>query len=117
MDKHGGKGCLALGGLILAGVATLVVVGALVPPDSDSGLDRIEAIVDCHFAVKDVLKAPSTAEFVGRERFARVGGGEYIVHGEVDAQNAFGATLRNDYRCTFQQNNVGQWTVRVDYVR
>ena len=49
--------------------------------------------------VEDNLKAPSTAKFCKYTdaTVMRVGEDEYIVHGYVDAQNSFGATVRQNW--------------------
>jgi hypothetical protein len=90
--------------LAIAFLATLVVValGALAflllrPSDSSGATTQIAA---CRDKVKTQLKAPATAQFSG-ESVARQPTGEfYEVNGVVDAQNGFGALLRQRYRCT-----------------
>lgn len=52
----------------------------------------------CENFVKDRLKAPSTAKFSG-ESVSDDGTGRYTVTGSVDAQNSFGAMLRDHYSC------------------
>lgn len=72
---------------------------------------KIEAWTMAELFVKDHLKSPSTASFgsiVGEwqdpgKRVQKFGSdGTYIVTGWVDAQNAFGATLRNDFSVKIQ---------------
>ena len=49
--------------------------------------------------VEDNLKSPSTAKFCKYTdaTVMRVGEDEYVIHGYVDAQNSFGATVRQDW--------------------
>ena len=50
--------------------------------------------------VRDNLRSPSSADFpfFGRDAVA-MGNNAYVVRSYVDAENAFGAALRNDYVC------------------
>jgi hypothetical protein len=92
-----GKGCLAIG----FGALALVVVGSMLGPDDpepvDPEVERFDAGRVCEDFVKDRLKAPSTAEF---ETSVTGFGPEYTVTGTVDAENSFGARLRNQFTCT-----------------
>lgn len=57
----------------------------------------------CQDWVRDRLKAPRTAKFVrGSTQTGRLIGGDstqWLSRGSVDAENAFGAMLRNRYEC------------------
>jgi cytochrome c biogenesis protein ResB len=55
------------------------------------------ATANCEGFVKVRLKAPSTAKFSNEA--TSVNGRLYTVTGDVDAQNSFGAMLRNRYSC------------------
>lgn len=68
---------------------------------------RIDFIVACQSAVRDRLKAPSTADF-GPEtsRDVQGGPGAYRLTGTVEAQNALGVPIRTAYACTGTPNNV-----------
>ena len=64
------------------------------------GHNEIDARTMCAEFVKDRLKSPSTAKFDYRSETAvHHGKGRYTVTGAVDAQNAFGATIRTQYIC------------------
>lgn len=54
------------------------------------------AIRHCEDAIKERLKAPSTAEFDS----TAAGSGTWTVTGTVDAENSFGAKLRSTYQCS-----------------
>jgi hypothetical protein len=102
-------GCLGVSLGIVGLLTALAVVSAIVSaffPD-DSGLDEGALVVACQNAVKNNLKAPSTADFVGVPKAE----GMYIT-GQVDAENAFGAMLRASFRCTI----IDEKTVRLDYL-
>lgn len=54
----------------------------------------------CQDFVKKRLKAPSTADFSETTaNESTTNPGLWIVKGAVDAENSFGANLRNTYRC------------------
>ena len=96
-------GCFTIG----FGILIALVVGGMIAgggEDSNSGA----LVVACQNVVKENLKSPSTAKFVGVPKRT----GEYI-RGEVDAENSFGATLRNSFQCTI----IDEQTVRLDYIR
>ncbi len=62
----------------------------------------------CKTLVESSLKAPSTAKwpYYGDFQFAHITGDEpnvYGVIGYVDAQNSFGAMLRNNFICKFKR--------------
>lgn len=59
--------------------------------------DKYGAIVVCEDFVKDRLKAPSTAEFSEEE--ATLLAGTWTVNGNVDAENTFGAKIRESFAC------------------
>ena len=69
--------------------------------------EAVEAYVVCQQFVEDQLRAPSTAEFGGpySQVTTHNGGGEYTVRTYVDAENAFGAMIRNDFTCTVQHTS------------
>lgn len=62
----------------------------------DPTLQRHGAQSACEDWVRDQLKAPSTADFTG---VTTVGSGPWVVTGSVDAQNSFGAKIRNTWTC------------------
>lgn len=53
----------------------------------------------CQMAIKEQLKAPSTADFHWDTKVAPGEDGTILVAGTVDAQNSFGAMLQNRYVC------------------
>lgn len=65
--------------------------------------DKIAAIVTAKHAVEMSLKAPATARF-HHELAESTNDGRWVVTGQVDAQNSFGALLRKSYVCTLQYN-------------
>jgi predicted RNA-binding Zn-ribbon protein involved in translation (DUF1610 family) len=62
------------------------------------------ASVMCNDFVKDRLIAPSTAEFPLRQEVIRKSASIYRVSSYVDAQNSFGAKLRQNYICEVQRD-------------
>ncbi len=102
-------GCLALivAPILLIGACTAISAMNRKPYDPDNPR---EAVAQCEAAVEDRLKAPSTASF----DLAATGSGTWTVTGTVDAENGFGATVRNAVRCTVIVNDDGTLRVRVD---
>lgn len=87
----------------LAGLLSLAFVG-LGSPNAPAAPDRISAWVDCSEFVKKNLKSPSTAQFPSSAAdgviIAHIASNDrWSVLGYVDAQNSFGATLRQDFGC------------------
>jgi hypothetical protein len=72
----------------------------------------VEAAVLCEMLVERSLVAPSTAKFPanGTRDTKSAGNGIYITNSYVDAQNSFGAMIRNNYYCKLQFAN-NDWTV------
>lgn len=66
--------------------------------------DRTLAQLACQSFVSKRLKAPSTADFAPYldQKISGSGEGPWTVVAYVDAQNSFGAQLRNNYSCTVQ---------------
>jgi hypothetical protein len=90
---------IAMAVLVVAGLAGLVVV--LLRPAGTSGSDlSARQIAACRERVKLQLKAPATARFSEEVVSREPTGPFFIVTGLVDAENGFGALLRQRYRCT-----------------
>jgi hypothetical protein len=82
------------------------------------GGDKIGAWVMAETFVKRGLKSPGTADFGGLfgefqnsdDHVINLGDGRYRVHGWVDAQNSFGAKLRNYFTCEVEDKGNDKWT-------
>jgi ribosomal protein L37E len=62
------------------------------------------ALIHCRNAVKDRLKAPSTADIpLFDQRTTKIGENKFKVESYVDAQNSFGAKIRNNYTCEIER--------------
>lgn len=70
------------------------------PAEARPEVTIFEAEDQCEEFVKRRLKAPSTAKFEGTT--ARTVAEKWIVTGQVDAQNSFGAPLRSYFECTMR---------------
>lgn len=70
--------------------------------------DRFKAGREAEKAVRASLKAPSTADF-GDARIQH-NGCRWIVSGDVDAQNSFGAKMRSTYRVELLRLGEDLWT-------
>lgn len=76
------------------------------------GHDEFDAEVIAEKKVKEKLKSPSTAKFCSHEEYTiSVSGNTWTVSGYVDAQNSFGATLRNTFTIKFTFTNSENYTV------
>jgi hypothetical protein len=75
------------------------------------GVKSAEAKVMCEQFVRSRLKAPRTASFshVWETEIRGSGDGPYEVAGFVDAQNSFGALLRNPYTCSVEATGGDKW--------
>jgi hypothetical protein len=65
------------------------------------GVSSGDALVACRNAIEDQLQSPSSADFNTLDTTIedRDNGG-YRITGVVDADNAFGASVRSDFSCT-----------------
>ncbi|MCK9186255.1 hypothetical protein M0P48_02340 [Candidatus Gracilibacteria bacterium] len=52
--------------------------------------------------IENKLKSPSSAEHQAcrYNTYTSLGNDKYVVESYVDAENAYGATVRTDYKCT-----------------
>ena len=88
--------------LILVNVV-LILIGAamfastLGSTGDDPETQKAGATRACQDWVRDKLKSPSTATFPGSPTVT--GSGPWVITGQVDAQNALGGTLREDWTC------------------
>jgi len=72
--------------------------------------DKISAFVMAQKFVEQNLKSPGSAEYgwqTADECVTELGNGEYLVKGWVDAQNSFGAKIRNNFslKLTYMGND------------
>lgn len=76
------------------------------------GHDRFDAIVVAEKIVADKLKSPSTAKFCGNSDYTvTCSDNAWTVEGYVDAQNSFGAILRNDFVVKFTFISSDKYTI------
>jgi hypothetical protein len=98
-------------------VVTTAAAAAAAPAAPAPEHDKIGAWVMAQQFVKDGLKSPGSADFgsvFGEYQKADdcvtdLGDGKYQVRGWVDAQNAFGATLRSNFTVTLKYVGGGNW--------
>ena len=91
------------------------------PPGSSIGSRKLDAWVMAQlFLERDHLRSPSTADYGSAFRGNRqdpatcvrdLGEGIYLVEGWVDAQNAFGATVRNNFIIKLEHLGGETWRV------
>jgi hypothetical protein len=93
-DRRFMIGCLS----VFIGIPVLVglLTWAFADDEPDTG-SPAEARYYCQEFVRDRLRAPSTAEF--SDVSSTGGENTFTVRGQVDAENAFGAPLRNRFTC------------------
>ena len=102
-------------------VAVVLCLFFLASVNSTSGTKEnpanpINASVMCEYYIKDRLKAPSTAKFAPYNKLVISTYGKnqgvkdaFRVKGYVDAENSFGAMLRNNYTCDVQYTGNDNW--------
>ena len=93
-------GCLLPLALVFGYVVVASIDQSTRPASSAESNPKIGAVEACKHATRLQLKAPSTADFAPWEEWtAYRDGTKRVVTGYVDAQNSFGAKLRNNIRC------------------
>ncbi|MFV2030531.1 hypothetical protein [Neisseria sp. S1] len=104
---------------IIGGGFLVLLFGMIVFGKSDNKtlqLDEWTAQAACESAVKQLLKAPATAEFGGWDR-TRSSDDTYTVTGSVDAHNSYGAMLKSSFNCTVRDKGDGNTGTVVNYLR
>lgn len=96
--------------LLLAAPGTWWLTRPQPPPASWLGQTIVAGHAACEEAVRERLKAPGTAKFGGRDHRAIQNGYAYELVGWVDAENGFGALVRNRYVCEAFEGETG-WRV------
>lgn len=98
---------IVIGCLLIMGVFAFNNKTRTVPQDSQTiqrNMQVQDAFRHAKAAVKEQLKAPSTAKFADgydKESKYKINEDESVViQSYVDAQNSFGAMIRTHYRCT-----------------
>lgn len=104
---------LLIGGLVLlVGFGLLGRFIGLISSGSDYDPSESNVWSLAIRGVLDKLKAPSTAEFCDREDATiRKSGSVWTVEGYVDAQNDFGATIRNKFTVIVVENSEDNFSV------
>jgi len=103
--------------ILLVAVLFISLVGCIstttpAKPKTVDQIDEIDAFSMAEYYVKQYLKAPGSAKFQLPAEGANVvnlGNGEWHVVAYVDAQNSFGALLRNNYDCTVKYTGNDSW--------
>jgi hypothetical protein len=116
-DKSGNMGCLSIIG-ICAGVIfglfiLMAIIGSMLPESSSQTGDASTARMMCKEFIKKRLKAPSSADFssLSETNTETITQNRYRVKGHVDAENSFGAKLRNHYDCTVEYKGSNNWSL------
>jgi hypothetical protein len=120
-DRQPFLGILRLVALGVLGSA-IVIAGVVWIGSDSSGIsrrgrpgshDHVGAVNVCEQAVRQRLRSPSTARFpwLASERAVHLGDGRYRVSAFVDAQNAFGATVRTEFVCEAVWRTGDRWRV------
>ena len=90
-------------------VAIAVTVVLLLMPNDEPAPDLARsAETACTEYVTSRLKSPATAKFVGI-KVEQDGDRYYLVTGEVDSQNSFGALVRSEFECYMAHKDDGEW--------
>jgi hypothetical protein len=100
--------------IIGVGLFVLLVVGGLSQCLGGGGGDEDGAIAYCHQFVERELQSPSSADFPSftDHQVSTLGEAHWRVSSYVDAENAFGASLREDWSCEVTYDEAGEtWTL------
>ena len=109
---------LGVGGIIWwAGYSDISKSSGTAAAEEAKHPDQTDAWVMAKQFVKDALKSPGTADFGSpfkdyqdpKTHVTELGGGKFQVTGWVDAQNGFGATVRNNFTVTVQNTGGDNW--------
>lgn len=103
----------AIGCLVIVGVMILFgIIGSFLE-DGEYDNSTMAYIMMEEF-VKERLVAPKTAEFPGTfdgrvDHIQHLGDQKYRINSYVDAQNSFGATIRNNFTGEIEQVSEDRW--------
>lgn len=79
----------------------LVLIAALALAGCGGGVSSSDALVECRAAIEQQLRSPSSADFnTSSTNIEETDDGGYEIDGVVDADNAFGASIRSNFSCT-----------------
>lgn len=125
-DSRVTGGCAKVAAFIVVGFVALIAISQCQDAADPEGAAKRQKAAEmsilisalenrCEDAVRARLKAPSTAKFVDGPKVSgnREDSSKYFVVGQVDAQNGFGAMLRNDYVCKLRKTGAGPHDVEV----
>lgn len=109
-----------VGGIIVAVLLVLGIIGVLSPFfDSQSSTDdrSIDAWVCAQNVVSESLKSPATAEFpsYSDSYVEYIGDNEYRISAYVDAENSFGATIRQNFTVVLTLTESGYTDATVNF--
>ena len=109
-----------VGGIIITVLLVLGTIGALSPFfDSQSSTDdrSIDAWICAQNAVSELLKSPSTADFpsYSDSYVEYIGDNEFRISAYVDAENEFGATVRQNFTVVLTLTESGYTDVTVNF--
>jgi hypothetical protein len=93
----------------IVGAVILVGIFGAVAGSGGSEPDKYGAQEACENRVETLLKAPASADFSGVEATEN-GTNTWSVSGMVDAENSFGASMRNSFVCTAESDDGETWT-------
>ena len=103
--------CVAL---VIYGIASEAPIFGFDTSSSQSGfgIDEYDAWTAATDVVKNNLKAPSTAEFCSKSSATiEQHGNTWTIKGYVDAENSFGAKLRNDFTVVITFTSSTKYTI------
>ena len=80
--------------------------------EDNYGHDEFDAVTIAKKAVKNNLKSPSTVKFCKHSELSiSCSGNSWTVKGYVEAQNSFGATIRNQFTVKFTFSSSERYTI------
>lgn len=102
---------------IVIGILMCIPLLFVIPSESASSNSATDAKIYAQIAVKRNLKSPSTAKFCKYDEMTaeNTSGNNWEITGYVDAQNSFGAELREYWTVTLTLTDDGCTNTRVSF--
>lgn len=91
---------------------SLHLTASIKPVPREKTITEFDARNACQWFIKDVLVSPGSADFIPSED-VKQNNTEWVVQGQVDSQNKFGALIRSNYLCVLEyQKDTGNWILK-----
>lgn len=101
------------GGVVLVLLFAMNMCSSSKEKSVDISDESSMAHIQCKEFVREQLKAPSSADFAFLDYSAsNMGGNQFVIRSNVEAQNSFGVKLKNNYVCAVKWNGSNSSDIR-----